>query len=101
MASYFDLDDGTLRCVSADPGTVAALTGLHVNAIAPPARAARDSGHAGTPAGMAGLFCCPRAASRPPVGLQAATPTTGSMRRAVRFACIRNVTKGSTIARRA
>lgn len=40
MASYFDLDDGTLRCVPADPKTVAALAGLHPNAVAPPARAA-------------------------------------------------------------
>jgi len=40
MASYFDLDDGTLRCVPADPKTVASIAGLHVNAIAPPARAA-------------------------------------------------------------
>ena len=30
MASYFDLDDGTLRCVPPDPKTVA---GLHVNAV--------------------------------------------------------------------
>ncbi len=37
MATYFDLDDGTLRCVPADPRTVAALTGLHVNTVAPPA----------------------------------------------------------------
>jgi PRTRC genetic system ThiF family protein len=40
MASYFDLDDGTLRCVPADPKTVATLAGLHPNAVAPPARAA-------------------------------------------------------------
>lgn len=40
MASYVDLDDGTLRCVHADPHTVAALVGLHVNALAPPSRAA-------------------------------------------------------------
>jgi PRTRC genetic system ThiF family protein len=40
MASYFDLDDGTLRCVPPDPKTVAGLVGLHVNAVAPPARAA-------------------------------------------------------------
>ena len=38
QASYFDLDDGTLRCVPADPKTVAALAGLHPNAVAPPAR---------------------------------------------------------------
>ncbi len=37
LASYFDLDDGTLRCVPADPKTVAAIAGLHPNAIAPPA----------------------------------------------------------------
>jgi len=36
MASYVDLDDGTLRCVAADPKTVASLVGLHVNAVAPP-----------------------------------------------------------------
>ena len=40
MASYFDLDDGTLRCVPAEPKTVATIVGLHVNAVAPPARAA-------------------------------------------------------------
>jgi len=33
MASYVDLDDGTLRCVSADPKTVAAVVGLHVNSL--------------------------------------------------------------------
>lgn len=38
MASYFDLDDGTLRCVPADPKTVAAIAGLHPNAVAPPSR---------------------------------------------------------------
>lgn len=38
MASYFDLDDGTLRCVAAEPKAVAALAGLHPNAVAPPAR---------------------------------------------------------------
>ena len=37
MGSYFDLDDGTLRCVAADPKTVAAMAGLHPNAVAPPA----------------------------------------------------------------
>ena len=37
MASYFDLDDGTLRCVAADPKTVAGMAGLHPNAVAPPA----------------------------------------------------------------
>jgi hypothetical protein len=40
MAAYFDLDDGTLRYVAAEPRAVAALTGMHVNAIALPARAA-------------------------------------------------------------
>lgn len=40
MASYFDLDDGTLRCVPADPKIVAAIAGLHLHAVAPPARAA-------------------------------------------------------------
>jgi PRTRC genetic system ThiF family protein len=35
MASYFDLDDGTLRCVPADPKVVAEIAGLHPNAIAP------------------------------------------------------------------
>lgn len=38
MASYFDLDDGTLCCVPAEPRTVAAIAGLHPNAVAPPAR---------------------------------------------------------------
>ena len=38
MASYFDLDDGLLRCVPAEPRTVAALTGLHVQAVAPTRR---------------------------------------------------------------
>src|SRR5207245_3347698 len=33
MASYFDLDDGTLRCVPADPKSVAGIAGLHVNAV--------------------------------------------------------------------
>lgn len=36
MASYFDLDDGTLRCLPADPKLVAEIAGLHVNAVAPP-----------------------------------------------------------------
>ena len=40
MASYFDLDDGTLRCVPVEPKTVAAIAGLHVNAVAPRARRA-------------------------------------------------------------
>ena len=38
MASYFDLDDGTLRCVPAEPKTVAPIVGLHPNAVAPPTR---------------------------------------------------------------
>ena len=33
MASYFDLDDGALRCVPADAKMVAEIAGLHVNAI--------------------------------------------------------------------
>ncbi len=33
MAAYFDLDDGTLRCVPAEPRTVAGIAGLHLNAI--------------------------------------------------------------------
>ena len=37
MASYFDLDDGTLRCLPADPKLVADIAGLHPNAVAPPA----------------------------------------------------------------
>jgi PRTRC genetic system ThiF family protein len=40
MASYFDLDDGTLRCVQAEPSIVAEIAGLHVNAIAPRMRQA-------------------------------------------------------------
>jgi hypothetical protein len=36
MASYFDLDDGTIRCVPADPKIVAGVSGLNVNALAPP-----------------------------------------------------------------
>jgi PRTRC genetic system ThiF family protein len=38
MASYFDLDAGTLRCVLADHKIVAEIAGLHMNAVAPPAR---------------------------------------------------------------
>jgi len=34
-AAYFDLDEGTLRALPPDPRTVAALAGLHLNAIAP------------------------------------------------------------------
>ena len=33
MASYFDVDDGTLRCVPAEPKTVADIVGVHVNAV--------------------------------------------------------------------
>ena len=40
MASYFDLDDGALRCVAADPKIVAGIADLHVNAVAPPSKAA-------------------------------------------------------------
>lgn len=40
MASYFDLDDGMLRCVPADPRKVAETVGLHVNAVAPPRQSA-------------------------------------------------------------
>jgi hypothetical protein len=36
MSSYFDLDDGTLRCVAAEPKTVACIVGLHPNAVALP-----------------------------------------------------------------
>ncbi|MGD9889888.1 MAG: ThiF family adenylyltransferase [Dehalococcoidia bacterium] len=36
MASYIDLDDGTLRCVPADPKAVAIVVNLHPNAVAPP-----------------------------------------------------------------
>ncbi len=32
--------NGTLACVPAEPKAVAAIAGLHVNAVAPPARAA-------------------------------------------------------------
>jgi hypothetical protein len=35
MASYFDLDDGSLRCVAAEPRAVAEAAGLHLNAVAP------------------------------------------------------------------
>jgi len=38
MATYLDLDDGTLRCVLADPKIVAEISGRHVNAVAPPSR---------------------------------------------------------------
>ena len=31
-------DDGTLRCVAANPATVAGMVGLHVNAVAPVSR---------------------------------------------------------------
>ena len=36
-AAYFDLDDGTLRCLPADPKLVAEIASLHPNAVAPPA----------------------------------------------------------------
>lgn len=45
MATYFDLDDGTLRCVPADPKMVAALAGLHPNAVAPPAHGVEPTSH--------------------------------------------------------
>jgi PRTRC genetic system ThiF family protein len=35
MASYFDMDDGTLRCVPAEPKTVSDIAGLHLNAVFP------------------------------------------------------------------
>ncbi|MFN8632926.1 MAG: ThiF family adenylyltransferase [Chloroflexota bacterium] len=37
MASYIDMDDGIMRCLPADPKLVAGITGLHPNAVAPPA----------------------------------------------------------------
>ena len=37
MATYFDLDDGMLRCLPADPKLVAEIAGRHPNAVAPPA----------------------------------------------------------------
>lgn len=40
MASYLDMDDGTLRCVPADPKAVAAIAGLHQNIVAPATRRA-------------------------------------------------------------
>ncbi len=33
MASYVDLNDGTLRCLPADPRLVASMVGLHFNAL--------------------------------------------------------------------
>jgi len=33
MAAYFDLDDGTLRCLPAEPGFVASLVGLRPNSL--------------------------------------------------------------------
>lgn len=35
LATYFDLDDGTLRCILANPKTVSGMIGLHPNAVAP------------------------------------------------------------------
>jgi PRTRC genetic system ThiF family protein len=35
MASYFDMDDGFLRCIPAEPVAVARAAGLHLNAVAP------------------------------------------------------------------
>jgi len=43
MAAYFDLDDGMLRCLPADPKLVAEMAGLHVNAVAPPAFRRREA----------------------------------------------------------
>lgn len=40
MATYLDLDDGTLNCVLADPKSVAAMAGMHVNAVIARASAA-------------------------------------------------------------
>jgi hypothetical protein len=39
MGAYFDLDDGTLRCLTADPKTVAQIAGLHLNAVVSRSRA--------------------------------------------------------------
>lgn len=36
MAAYFDLDDGTLQSIDAEPGRVARIAGLHRNAVTPP-----------------------------------------------------------------
>jgi hypothetical protein len=33
MASYIDMESGAVRCVSADPRQVAAVVGLHANAL--------------------------------------------------------------------
>jgi hypothetical protein len=33
MATYFDLDNGTLQCLAVDPQRVASIAGLHVNAL--------------------------------------------------------------------
>lgn len=41
MASYFDLNVGTLRCLPADPKHVAGIAGLHVNKVAPPSARCR------------------------------------------------------------
>jgi PRTRC genetic system ThiF family protein len=38
MSSYFDLDDGTFRCLPVDPRHVLEISGLPVNAVASPAR---------------------------------------------------------------
>lgn len=43
MAAYFDLDDGTLRCLPADPKLAAEIAGLHPNAVAPPASRRRQA----------------------------------------------------------
>jgi hypothetical protein len=33
MGAYFNLDDGTLCCLPADPKAVAQIAGLHLNAV--------------------------------------------------------------------
>jgi PRTRC genetic system ThiF family protein len=48
MGAYFDLDDGTLRCVPAEPRTVAGLVGLATRTVCPPPRPTR--GRAEVPA---------------------------------------------------
>jgi PRTRC genetic system ThiF family protein len=51
MSAYVDMDDGTLRYVGAEPKTVAALTGLHPNAVAsPPPTGPRDAAGTAAPA---------------------------------------------------
>jgi hypothetical protein len=38
MASYFDLDEGTLRCVQTNPTVVVEIVGRHVDAVVPRVR---------------------------------------------------------------